>query len=78
VAYLPDLIGVSSDAQATRNLQELLITAFGENPGPIDGEYGPRTIAAVTRVQARLGVVPDGQVGPITWGALQARLCRGD
>jgi len=73
--YLPNLINAASDPWATRNLQEILITEFGEDPGPVDGQYGPLTVAAVTRVQARLGVAPDGQVGPITWRNIKATVC---
>lgn len=72
---LPPLVGADSNAQATRLLQAVLADFFGYDPGPIDGQYGPRTIAAVERMQSALGVVPDGQVGPITWRALQTRLC---
>ncbi|MBM3687469.1 MAG: peptidoglycan-binding protein [Actinobacteria bacterium] len=38
---------------------------------PIDGQYGPLTIAGVQQLQRLVGVVDDGQVGPITWTALQ-------
>lgn len=74
---LPPLVGADSDSRATRALQVALLNAFGEDPGPIDGQYGPRTIAATKRMQSSLGVVPDGQVGPITWQAMQSRLCPG-
>jgi serine/threonine protein kinase len=72
---LPPLVAADSDSQAVRALQVVLLDVFGFDPGPIDGQYGPRTIAAVKRMQSALGVVPDGQVGPITWGALQSQLC---
>lgn len=72
---LPPLVGPNSDPEATSALQEILTFVYLEDPGPIDGQYGPRTVAAVKRLQARLGVVPDGQVGPITWGALKENLC---
>jgi peptidoglycan hydrolase-like protein with peptidoglycan-binding domain len=36
------------------------------------GPFGPRTEAAVREFQRRIGFVPDGIVGPKTWGALDA------
>ena len=71
----PDLVGANSDAYATAVVQVLLKRQFGLEPGPIDGQYGPKTVAAVKRMQAFLGVVVDGQVGPITWTAIQRAVC---
>lgn len=36
-----------------------------------DGIYGNQTEAAVAEFQRRSGLVPDGDVGPITWAALR-------
>jgi peptidoglycan hydrolase-like protein with peptidoglycan-binding domain len=36
------------------------------DPGPIKGEYGPLTVAAVAAFRATKGIVVDGQVGPQT------------
>ena len=73
--YLPPLVDEGADPTATRILQSALIEWFGQDPGPVDGSYGSRTIATVKLVQEILGVVPDGQVGPITWGAIQGWFC---
>src|SRR5687767_14508955 len=42
-----------------------------EGPGPIDGIFGPRTEAAVRRLQLRSGIAVDGLVGPQTRAALR-------
>jgi hypothetical protein len=38
----------------------------------VDGNFGPRTEAAVREFQRRQQIVPDGIVGPKTWAALDA------
>src|SRR4051794_14169087 len=43
---------------------------LGWQPGPVDGLYGPRTTAAVTRFQTAARVAADGIVGPHTRQAL--------
>lgn len=54
----------------TRRLQAELAEE-GHNPGPIDGDFGPRTSAALQR---KLGVKDDGVFGPISTRALQRYL----
>jgi hypothetical protein len=48
-----------------RTIQRTL-KALGIDPGPIDGDYGHNTAAAVAAFQAVKGLVADGAVGPQT------------
>ena len=68
------LAGIEGDADVARVQRRL--AALGYPPGPIDGDFGPLTDAAIRRFQAQ-GAEPsgepleiDGIVGPLTWGAL--------
>jgi putative chitinase len=54
---------------AVKDLQQAL-QRHGFDPGPIDGDYGPRTEGAVRAFQATKGLTVDGWVGAQTWGAL--------
>jgi len=56
-----------------RQIQQAL-EAAGFNPGPIDGEFGPHTHAAVVAFQLSNGLLPDGEVGPQTAAALGVQL----
>jgi peptidoglycan hydrolase-like protein with peptidoglycan-binding domain/DNA invertase Pin-like site-specific DNA recombinase len=56
-------------SQRVRVLQ-LRLRSLGEDPGPIDGRFGPLTRSAVVRFQQRHGLAPDGLVGPQTRAAL--------
>ncbi|MGR6465783.1 peptidoglycan-binding domain-containing protein [Rhizobium sp. PAMB 3182] len=47
---------------------------LGIDPGPIDGEYGSQTAAAVAAFQTIKGLVVDGQVGPQTARRLKIKL----
>ena len=60
------LLKRGSSGTAVRQLQEALKEA-GHGPGPIDGEFGPATEAAVRAFQQEKGIAVDGIVGDITW-----------
>jgi peptidoglycan hydrolase-like protein with peptidoglycan-binding domain/DNA invertase Pin-like site-specific DNA recombinase len=65
--------GKADGATQVRTIQRTL-RRLGWQPGPVDGLYGPRTEAAVTRFQSATRVAVDGIVGPQTHQALtQAR-----
>jgi peptidoglycan hydrolase-like protein with peptidoglycan-binding domain len=55
------------------DIQQALSTA-GFVPGPIDGEFGPHTQAAVVAFQLSRGLLADGEVGPITAAELGVQL----
>jgi lysozyme len=58
-----------SRGEDVRRLQAAL-AAQRFSPGPIDGVFGPRTLAAVRAFQQAKGLRVDGIVGPKTWAAL--------
>jgi peptidoglycan hydrolase-like protein with peptidoglycan-binding domain len=51
---------------AVRDLQEAL-KALGQDPGPIDGDFGATTETAVKAFQQAKGITVDGIVGKVTW-----------
>ncbi len=59
--------------EKVRQIQQKLKSA-GFDPGVIDGQFGPHTQAAVVAFQLSAGLVPDGEVGPITAQALGIQL----
>jgi peptidoglycan hydrolase-like protein with peptidoglycan-binding domain len=59
-----------SKGDVVKSLQQLLSTGAGEwntLPGPIDGDFGPKTQASVKAFQTWGGVPADGVVGDATW-----------
>ena len=49
---------------------QLALTQAGFDPGPVDGELGPRTDQALRSFQRANGLEPDGIVGVKTWTSL--------
>jgi peptidoglycan hydrolase-like protein with peptidoglycan-binding domain/DNA invertase Pin-like site-specific DNA recombinase len=62
-----------STSPRVRTMQRAL-RKLGWQPGPVDGLFGPRTEAAVVRMQRAAGVVPDGILGPRTARALETAM----
>ncbi|MDP2857495.1 MAG: N-acetylmuramoyl-L-alanine amidase [Bacillota bacterium] len=63
------LNGYGDRGTAVRDAQQALVRS-GFNPGPVDGVFGPRTLAAVKAFQKGRGLAVDGVVGPATLAAL--------
>jgi putative peptidoglycan binding protein len=64
---------LESTGSQVQQLQTAL-AELGYDPGPIDGDYGPLTQAAVVQFQTAQGLEPDGVVGPQTTAALNAAI----
>jgi peptidoglycan hydrolase-like protein with peptidoglycan-binding domain len=62
---------LGASGPAVKTLQQSLANA-GFSPGAIDGQFGPKTAAAVKAFQSARGLVADGIVGPKTWAKLTA------
>lgn len=71
-ASVPRTLRRGMRGEDVRGLQKLLIGA-GHLVGGADGIFGPKTQAAVRKLQAQLGLSADGVVGPATHAAI-ARL----
>ncbi|MBV8437900.1 MAG: DUF4157 domain-containing protein [Silvibacterium sp.] len=67
------LLQVGSRGPAVEKIQQALIDAGFPLPQfGVDGKFGPETQGAVRRYQSAHGLVPDGIVGPLTMGSLDA------
>jgi hypothetical protein len=64
-----DILKNGSSGAQVATLQRLL-NSLGHNSGVVDGEFGPKTLAAVKSFQRAEGLGVDGVVGPKTWTAL--------
>jgi peptidoglycan hydrolase-like protein with peptidoglycan-binding domain len=65
----PPTIQQGSKGAAVTLVQQLL-TDYGYEPGPVDGDFGPKTKAAVKQFQTDFGLQVDTIVGPKTWAML--------
>ena len=66
---VPQTVKQGDRGPAVQKLQTEM-RAKGVYSGPITGYFGTRTLAAVKDFQKHHALVPDGIVGPKTWGAL--------
>jgi TPR repeat protein len=70
--YYRTLQRPGTQRETIREIQQRL-TALGYQPGVIDGQYGPRTRAAIEAFQRASGMKPDGQASAALLEALQKR-----
>ena len=67
----PPILALDSTGNVVSALQNALKTFGGANtptdPGPIDGDFGPRTESAVRAYQSQQNITVDGVVGNQTW-----------
>jgi peptidoglycan hydrolase-like protein with peptidoglycan-binding domain len=61
--------GQPGGSPQVRDVQRRL-RALGQRPGPVDGQYGPRTHAAIERFQREAGQPASGELSPATAAAL--------
>lgn len=73
-AGLPALSAARADAKWAR-IWEVHLSKQGVTPGPIDGDFDPRTVSATKQLQRKLGVADSGKVGDATWSALWTDQC---
>lgn len=62
-----------SQSEDVKSVQEIL-KQLGYKPGPVDGQYGAKTEAAVIQFQEAFNLYADGITGPSTWSKLQQAL----
>ncbi len=53
---------------------QLALRRAGYLDGPLDGSFGPATLASLRAYQAAFGLAPDGVAGSLTWSSLESWL----
>jgi uncharacterized protein (TIGR02594 family) len=66
----PPTLKQGSSGAAVKDLQEKLNASGAQPPLEVDGDFGPKTKAAVISYQKNHSLDPDGIVGPKTWASL--------
>jgi peptidoglycan hydrolase-like protein with peptidoglycan-binding domain len=66
------MISYGSQGKDVVDAQQLLNQHGAAPPLVIDGIFGPKTRQATIEFQKTHGLVPDGIIGPLTWGALES------
>jgi peptidoglycan hydrolase-like protein with peptidoglycan-binding domain len=70
----PRTLAIGARGEDVKGLQAILAGAGLLPASGIDGDFGPKTKAAVIALQRNLGVTADGIVGPVTHAAIDALL----
>jgi hypothetical protein len=65
----PGILRIGDRGPKVEALQQRL-RALGYDPGPVDGQFGAAVLYSVWAFQRVNGLVPDGDVGPLTLAAL--------
>jgi peptidoglycan hydrolase-like protein with peptidoglycan-binding domain len=68
----PRTLAIGARGEDVKGLQTILAGAGLLPASGIDGDFGPKTKAAVIEFQRQLGVTADGIVGPVTHAAIDA------
>jgi hypothetical protein len=72
-AYFRPYLNSTPPYRKTVEVVQRKLYSLGYNPGPIDGRYGPKTLAEVKRFQRNSGLVVDGLIGIKTYNKLRSK-----